>query len=445
VNRLAEFHRDAARRLEHDDPELFTLLDRELGRQQQTLAMVAACGTAPPPVLACAGSALTNVTAEGYPGARFHAGCTVADDVERLAVDRARALFGAEYANVQPHSGSSANLAVLFSLLSPGDTVLGMDLDAGGHLTHGSAASVTGRYFTTVGYGVDASGRIDYHDVADLARRHRPRLIVCGASSYPGTIDFARFRAIADEVGAWLLADISHIAGLVAVGEHPSPVDHAHVTTTSTYKQLYGPRGGLILSGRDASGPGRDGRGTLAATLQRGVFPLSQGTPDLAAVAAKAHALAAAATPGFRALLRLVREDAAALATALTERGQSVIGGGTDNHLVLLDVGAKGYTGVVVERALEECGIVVNKNRIVGDTRPPRITSGVRLGTNTLALRGMGPAEMARCADLYCEAVAQVEPLDEVRYRLDPAVRDALRAQVADLCGAFPLPAYPLA
>ncbi|WP_283138055.1 serine hydroxymethyltransferase [Rhizohabitans arisaemae] len=442
MTRLAEFHRRATEELSAEDPDLFLLLEREMSRQRSTLAMVAACSTAPPSVLACAGSALANVTTEGYPGGRFHAGCDVVDAVERLAVTRAREAFGASYANVQPHSGSSANLAVLFSLLRPGDTVLGMDLDAGGHLTHGSPASVVGRYFTAVGYGVGPDGHVNLHEVAELARRHRPKMIICGASSYPRVVDFAGFRRIADEVGCWLMADISHVAGLVVAGEHPSPVPHAHVTTTSTYKQLYGPRGGLILSGPDADRPGPGTNATLAGTLQRAVFPRAQGTPDLAAVAAKARAFAALATPGFRALARRVRLDAAALAVELQDRGQNLITGGTDNHLVMIDVGAKGYTGVVIEQALEECGIIVNKNRIVGDRKSARVTSGIRLGTNTLALRGMEPADMAVCAELYCQAVGAVDQLDDVNYRLDPVTRDEIRVTVNGLCETFPLPGY---
>jgi glycine hydroxymethyltransferase len=442
VTLLANFHRHAAERLADEDPDLCRLLEREMHRQADTLAMVAASSTAPPSVLACAGSALTNVTTEGYPGARFHAGCEVVDDVETLAAARACEIFGASYANVQPHSGSSANLAVLFTLMKPSDTLLGMHLDAGGHLTHGSPASLTGQCFRPVCYGVGPDGLIDYDEVAQLARTHRPRVIVCGASSYPRVIDFARFREIADSVGAWLLADISHIAGLVVAGEHPSPVGLAHVTTTSTYKQLYGPRGGLILAGPDAYRPGPDGRTTLAAALQRAIFPRAQGTPDLAAVAAKARALAALGTPQFRAVARRVRLDAHQLAAELADRGQALVTGGTDNHLVLIDVGTKGYTGVVIERALEECGITVNKNRIPGDTKSARVTSGIRLGTNTLALRGLEPGDMGRCADLFCQVVSAVEPLDDMGYRLDPRVRTSVRAAVAGLCREFPLPGY---
>lgn len=262
---------------EHDQ-ELYGLLEREQLRQHETLAMVAAASVADPSVLVCEASAAGNVTTEGYPGARYHAGCDVVDAVERLAVDRAKAAFGARYANVQPHSGSTANQVVLCSLLDPGDTVLGMGLKAGGHLTHGAAASMSGRFFTPVRYGLDGDGLIDYDAMAELARRHRPRLIFCGASAYPRAIDFGRFREVADEVGAYLVADISHIAGLVATGQHPSPVDVAHVTTTSTYKQLYGPRGGLILLGRDAETPTASGK-PLAAAIQDAVFPYLQGTP----------------------------------------------------------------------------------------------------------------------------------------------------------------------
>lgn len=443
MNILAETARRGAERLRADDPALFALLAREQQRQAETLTMVAASSTADPSVLACAGSAAANTTTEGYPGARFHAGCQVVDEIERLAVERARAAFGARYANVQPHSGTSANQAVMFALLQPGDTILGMELDAGGHLSHGSRPSVSGRYFHALGYGVDGDGRIDYEQARALALAHRPRLIVCGASAYPRTVDFARFRAIADEAGALLLADISHVAGLVAAGEHPSPIDHAHVTTTSTYKQLYGPRGGLILMGRDAASPAPHARGTLAEAAQRAVFPFFQGTPDLAGVAAKARALALVATPEFRALARRITAGARVLADELAARGWRVLTGGTDNHIVLFDVGARGLSGVVAERALECCGIVVNKNRIPGDTRPATVTSGVRLGTNSLALRGMGPDEMPACAALVDTVLTAVAPRGERDFELDPAVRERVAGAVRALCALHPLPAYP--
>jgi glycine hydroxymethyltransferase len=441
---VAETAHRGVERLRAEDPALYGLLRREQRRQQGTLMMVAAGSVADPSVLACGGSAAVNTTTEGYPGARYHAGCEVVDEVERLAVERAKAAFGAAYANVQPHSGTSANQVVMFGALQPGDAVLGLDLDAGGHLSHGAKASVSSRYFRALAYGVDAEGRIDYDVVRRLALEHRPRLIVCGASAYPRTIDFARFRQIADEAGSLLLADISHIAGLVAAGEHPSPTDHAHFTTTSTYKQLYGPRGGLILMGRDAGAPSPDGRGTLSDLVQRSVFPFFQGTPDLASVAAKARALGMVGTPEFRALARRIVTSARALAASLSARGYRLVTGGTDNHIVLIDVLERGMTGFVAERALEECGIVVNKNRLLHDAKSAVITSGVRLGTNGLAARGMGPSEMPVCAHLLDEVLAGVTVLGDREYRLDPGVRARVRGTVRELCERWPIPGYPL-
>jgi glycine hydroxymethyltransferase len=315
-----------------------------------------------------------------------------------------------------------------------------MDLDAGGHLTHGSKASVVGQYFNAVGYGVTDDGLLDYEEVERLAREHRPRLIICGASAYPRTVDFARFRAIADEVGAVVLADISHVSGLVAAGAHPSPVDHAHFTTTSTYKQLYGPRGGLILSGQDADEllPGRDV--TAADLAQRGVFPFFQGTPDLSAIAAKARALAIVATPEFAALAGRIVETAAALAARLDERGYPVVTGGTDTHMVLTNVAPLGLTGLVAERALGRCNIVVNKNRLPGDRHSAFVTSGVRFGTNSLALRGLEPADMDECAELIDAVLLAVESRGERRFALAEDVYTAVRARVAEICRRFPVP-----
>ncbi|MEU3574453.1 serine hydroxymethyltransferase [Kitasatospora sp. NPDC036755] len=437
---LAAHARLGAHRLAAADPLLADLLEREHVRQNETLAMVAASSSADPSVLACAGASISNVTTEGYPGARYHAGCELVDEVERLAVERARALFGARYANVQPHSGSTANQIVLCTLMKPGGTLLGMELSAGGHLTHGSPASVSGRFFDAVGYGTDADGMLDYEQVAELARLHRPKVIVCGASAYPRTVDFARFRRIADEVGAFLLADISHIAGLVAAGLHPSPVDHAHATTTSTYKQLYGPRGGLILLGRDADLPLPGSRRTLARAIAHGTFPFLQGTPDLGAVAAKARAFDIAAQPEFRALAQRVVSGARELAEAFAGLGHTLVTGGTDNHMVLLDVGRRGLTGAIAESALADCGIVVNRNRIPGDPHGPRVTSGIRFGTNTLALRGMGEAELRRCAALVDRVLTSVVARDETGFVLDPGVRSEVRDEVARLCREFPLP-----
>ncbi len=444
TSRIAETHRQGIERLAGEDPQLFDLLRREERRQNEVLAMVAASSVADPSVLVCKATATNNVTTEGYPGARFHAGCEVVDEIERLAIERARQAFGARYANVQPHSGSSANAVVIFSLLRPGDTLLGMRLDAGGHLTHGAKASIVGQYFDAVGYGVDARGYIDYQEVEELARRHRPKLIICGASSYPRTIDFRRFRRIADQVGASVLADVSHISGLIAAGQHPSPIDHAHFTTTSTYKQLYGPRGGLILSGRDAHEPlpGKDV--TPARLVQRAVFPFFQGTPDLSVIAAKARALALVATAEFTALARRIVETASALAACLGDRGYRVISGGTDNHIVLIDVTPRGLTGLVAERALERCRIVVNRNRIPGDRYSALITGGLRLGTNSLALRGMGARGVAACAELIDEVLGAVEPRGKRKFELGEGLADAVRARVIELCRRYPLPDAPV-
>ncbi|MER5220662.1 serine hydroxymethyltransferase [Streptomyces flaveus] len=428
----------AAARLRQTDAALYDLLNRETARQNNTLMMVAASSVADPSVLACGGSALGNLTAEGYPGARYHAGCEVADEIERLAIERARAAFGAQDAIVQPHSGSSANLAVLTALLSPGDTLLGLDLDCGGHLTHGSPASVSGRYYNAKGYRLTREGLLDYDRIRELALSHRPKLIVCGASAYPRTIDFARFREIADEANAYLLADISHIAGLVAAGLHPSPIDHAHITTTSTYKQLYGPRGGLILLGRDARRAG-PARGTLAGTMRRAVFPFTQGTPDLASVAAKARALDYVAGPDFAELAKRLADGAQAIAERLSERGLRLVTGGTDTHMVLLDLRGTGLTGDIAEEALESCGVIVNRNRVPGDTTPVRTTAGLRLGSNTLAARGMDRSAAAECADLVADVLDGLRAGSGV---LPVTVRAAARARVAELCGRYPLPGY---
>lgn len=429
--------------LGRDDPQLAALIEDEHRRQDESLMLVAAASPAPLSVLACEGTALSNVTTEGYPGRRFHAGCEIVDRIERLAVERVRAAFGARYANVQPHSGSLANHVLLFRLLEPGDTLLGMGLAQGGHLTHGSKPSVTGRYFRAVSYGVDASGRIDEDEVAALARRHRPRLVFCGASAYSRQIDFGRFRDIADEVGAFLVADISHVAGLVACGRHPSPIDQAHFTTTSTYKQLWGPRGGLIMMGRDADAAAPRGPGTLADLVERAVFPYFQGTPDLGAVAAKAHAFELVRSPDFRGWTGRILECARALARHFQDAGYDLVGGGTDNHTVLLDLRSRGLTGVVAERALESCGLIVNRNLVPGDETPARVTSGLRLGTNTVAFRGLGAPEMAECASLIRRVLEGLRTLGEQDFTLDEALRAGVEDEVRDLCRRFPLPEYP--
>lgn len=427
--------RQATRGLEslsEQDPELFEALAREQDRQLSRLMMVASASVVDPSVLACQASAAVNVTAEGYPGRRYHAGCAEIDVIESLAIARAQAAFGARYANVQPHSATTANQIVMFSLLEPGDTLLGMALESGGHLTHGSPASYSGSCFRALGYGLDSDGYIDLTQVRDLARRERPRLIICGATAYSRSIDFASFRAIADEIGAHLLADISHVAGLVVAGLHPSPIDHAHVTTTCTHKQLFGPRGGLILAGRDHDRPLASGK-TLADCFQRAVFPFFQGAPVLNAIAAKARALAIAMTPDFHAMARRIVDDAAALAGALMNLGYRVVSGGTDNHIVLLDLTELDITGLAAERALEECHIVVNKNRIPGDRRSPFVTSGIRIGTNALARWGLTPGDMSRCAGLVHKVLADIRGGAE----LSDSTRAQVRGEVAEICARF--------
>ncbi len=437
---LAQLAQRGIDRLAAEDPTLCALLAQEQRRQADVLTMVAASSFADPSVLICEGMATTNVTTEGYPGARFHAGCEIVDKIERLAIERAKTAFRARYANVQPHSGTSANGAVIFGLLEPGDTLLGMDLDCGGHLTHGSKASVTGQYFNSVAYGLNQDGLIDYDQVHELAVRYEPKLMICGASAYPRVIDFERFREIADDVGAYLLADISHSAGLVVADQHPSPIDHAHFTTTSTYKQLYGPRGGLILMGNDVDAPAPDGKRTLSGLMQRAIFPFFQGTPNLSAIAAKARALAMVATPAFEELAARIVADARALADAFGGRGYRVLTGGTDNHMVLIDVLARGMTGIVAERAMEACGIIINKNRIPGDAKSATITSGIRLGTNSLALRGMGPEMMSQCADVADRVLCAVTTHGDREFELDPEQRLFVQEEVRRLCREFPIP-----
>ena len=440
---LNAFFQTGHDQLAAEDPTLFTLLERELDRQSHVLAMVASSSIAHPSVLICEGTPVANVTAEGFPAKRYHAGCGIVDEIENLAVERAKAAFKAQYANVQPHAGTTANQIVMFSMLNAGDTILGLDLEAGGHLSHGSTASVSGNYFRAMSYGLDENGFIDYEQVAALAQQHRPKMMICGSSAYPRTIDFPRFRSIADTVGAYLLADISHIAGLVVGGAHPSPIDHAHFTTTSTYKQLLGPRGGLILMGRDHDSLMPDGKRTLAQMMQRAVFPYFQGTPNLSAIAAKAAAFARITTPEFSNLTAQIVRNAQAIADVLRQAGYRLITGGTENHLVLFDVLERGVTGYVAEKALEACDIIVNKNTIPNDRKSPMVTSGLRLGTNSLAIRGMGENEMHECADLIDTVIRAVRPIDDRKYDLPAAVQTSVQASVHELCRRFPIPRYP--
>ena len=401
------------------DPALAAAVERERARGRDQLPCIASENVAPPAVRWLTGSVFTDKYAEGYPGHRYYGGCEHADEVEQLAIDRARALFGAEHANVQPHAGSQANMAVYWGALEPGDTLLAMDLDHGGHLSHGAPVNFSGRLYRVVPYGVlRETGRIDYDAVAALAAQHRPRMIVCGASAYPRAIDFARLGAIAREVGALLLADMAHIAGLVAAGVHESPVPHADFVTSTTHKTLRGPRGGLALC-----------RGAHARALDRAVFPGLQGGPLVHAIAAKAWCFGQAATSEFRALQQRTVANARVLAGQLAERGHRLVSGGTDNHLMLVDVTAVRATGATAEAACMRAGIVLNKNKIPFDTRPARDPSGVRIGTPALTARGMGLSEMRQVAEWIDEAI---------RHRDDAAHLDALRARVVDLARAFP-------
>lgn len=407
--------------LRSTDPEIAGLIEKEAQRQASVLRMIPSENYASPAVLAATGSILSNKYSEGYPGKRYYQGQENIDAVEELAVSRAKKLFGAEHANVQPYSGSPANMAVYLGLLGKSGRVLGMDLAAGGHLTHGAKASFSGTFYEVVSYGLSReSGRIDYAQARRLAKEFKPQMIFCGASSYPRTIDFAAFAEIAAEVGARLVADISHISGLCFTGQHPAPFPHADVVTSTTHKLLRGPRGGMILC-----------RQELAAAIDKAVFPGLQGGPHNHVTAAIAVALKEAASPDYTEYCRKVVANCRALAEGLLERGFTLVTGGTDNHLVLIDAGASGLTGKALASGLERAGIVANANKIPFDPRPAHDPSGVRLGTPALTTRGMGVAEMDLVAGLVRQAAINLE---------DPAALDNLRQLVADLCADFPAP-----
>jgi len=408
------------RSLERVDPKIARAIQDEQGRQEDGLELIASENFVSPAVLEATGSVLTNKYAEGYPGRRYYGGCEYVDVAERLAVQRAKKLFGAEHANVQPHSGSQANMAVYFSVLEPGDTLMGMDLSSGGHLTHGHPLSYSGRDFKVVAYGVDKETEtLDYDEVARTAMEHRPKLIVCGASAYSRVIDFERFRQIADDCGALLMADMAHIAGLVAAGVHPSPVPHCQFVTTTTHKTLRGPRGGLVLCTSEH-----------AKAINRAVFPGLQGGPLMHVIAAKAVALKIAAGEKFRDYQRRTVDNAGHLAQALVGHGYRIVSGGTDNHVLMIDVGAAGLTGQLSEGALERAGITVNKNTIPYDPQPPMVASGIRIGTPAVTTRGMGAAEMDRVATLISAVLSAPE---------DESVLAQTKADVAALCADFPL------
>jgi len=414
--------------LAHDDPEVGTLVDRERERQRTTLSLIASENTAAASVHEALGSVFDNKTAEGYPGRRYHRGAAVADELETLAIERAKALFGAGHANVQVHAGVNANLAVYQAVLRPGDPVIALDLSHGGHLSHGASASFTSRILDVRHYGVrPETERIDLDDVRALALEHRPRMIVTGGSSYPREIDYAGFRAVADEVGAYLHVDLAHIAGLVAAGVMPSPVPHADFVAFTTYKTLNGPHGGIVLC-----------RAEHARALDRAVFPGTQGAPSFAAIAAKAVALHLATTTAFREIQARTGRDARAMADGLAGRGYRIVTGGTDTHQVLVDLRPKGLTGDVAETALEAAGLLVNRNVIPFDPASTMVTSGIRIGTSGLAVRGMAEPEMGILVDLIDRILERV-PKDGFAPDGDGAVPPKILAEVARLCGAFPL------
>ena len=377
------------------DPEVAAAIAQENDRQQSHLELIASENIVSKAVMAAMGSQLTNKYAEGYPGKRYYGGCEYVDIVETLAIERAKKLFGCTYANVQPHSGAQANFAVFFALVKPGDTVMGMSLDAGGHLTHGSKVNVSGTYFNIVPYGVNDEGYIDYDEVLKIAKEAKPKLIVAGASAYPRTIDFKKFREIADEVGAYLMVDMAHIAGLVAGGQHMSPILYAHVTTTTTHKTLRGPRGGLILSSEEFA---------TEHKLNKAIFPGIQGGPLMHVIAGKAVCFKEALDPSFKEYAKNIVDNASALANGLTSRGFDLVSGGTDNHLMLVDLRSKNITGKEFEIALDAANITCNKNAIPNDPQKPGITSGVRIGTPAITTRGLNTDDM----DLVAQAMTLI-------------------------------------
>lgn len=400
------------------DPELYEGMENELSRQRGNIELIASENIVSPAVLAAMGTHLTNKYAEGYPGKRYYGGCEFVDVVEQLAIDRAKKLFGADHANVQPHSGANANLAVYFGLLKPGDTILGMNLAHGGHLTHGSPVNMSGAYFNIVPYGVAReTGKIDYDELERIAIECKPKLIVAGASAYPRAIDFKKFRVIADKVGAILMVDMAHIAGLVAGGQHENPCKWADIVTTTTHKTLRGPRGGMILCKEE-----------YAKAIDKAIFPGTQGGPLEHVIAAKAVALKEAMEPSFKAYAEQVVKNAKVMADTLTSRGIDLVSGGTDNHLMLLDLTAKGLTGKEIEKLLDLAHITVNKNAVPFDTQKPFVTSGIRVGTPAVTSRGMKEAEMVTIANCIADIIDGGE-----------SAIPSVSAIISELCEQYPL------
>jgi glycine hydroxymethyltransferase len=426
AGRAAERDRFFEASLDRADRDIHDAITAELGRQKHQIELIASENIVSRAVLEAQGSVLTNKYAEGYPGRRYYGGCEFVDEVERIAIERAKRLFDCSFVNVQPHSGANANQAVFFALLQPGDKFLGMDLACGGHLTHGSPVNISGKWFNPVAYGVREDDHlIDYDQVAEIARRERPKLILAGASAYSRQIDFKRFREIADEVGAILMVDMAHYAGLVAGGVYPSPLPHAHVVTTTTHKTLRGPRGGMILSNSEEIGK----------KINSAVFPGLQGGPLMHVIAAKAVSFGEALQPEFKLYAKRTLENARALADRLIQNGLAVVSGGTDSHLMLVDMRPKRTTGKAAEQSLERALITCNKNGVPFDTEKPMITSGVRLGSPACTTRGFGPAEFQQVADLICEVVDGLSKSNGD----NTAVETAVAAKVEALTARFPI------
>ncbi|EMB3548267.1 serine hydroxymethyltransferase [Escherichia coli] len=404
------------------DAELWQAMEQEKVRQEEHIELIASENYTSPRVMQAQGSQLTNKYAEGYPGKRYYGGCEYVDIVEQLAIDRAKELFGADYANVQPHSGSQANFAVYTALLEPGDTVLGMNLAHGGHLTHGSPVNFSGKLYNIVPYGIDASGHIDYADLEKQAKEHKPKMIIGGFSAYSGVVDWAKMREIADSIGAYLFVDMAHVAGLVAAGVYPNPVPHAHVVTTTTHKTLAGPRGGLILA--------KGGSEELYKKLNSAVFPGGQGGPLMHVIAGKAVALKEAMEPEFKTYQQQVAKNAKAMVEVFLERGYKVVSGGTDNHLFLVDLVDKNLTGKEADAALGRANITVNKNSVPNDPKSPFVTSGIRVGTPAITRRGFKEAEAKELAGWMCDV------LDSIN---DEAVIERIKGQVLDICARYPV------
>ncbi|EEQ6091897.1 serine hydroxymethyltransferase [Escherichia coli] len=404
------------------DAELWQAMEQEKVRQEEHIELIASENYTSPRVMQAQGSQLTNKYAEGYPGKRYYGGCEYVDIVEQLAIDRAKELFGADYANVQPHSGSQANFAVYTALLEPGDTVLGMNLAHGGHLTHGSPVNFSGKLYNIVPYGIDATGHIDYADLEKQAKEHKPKMIIGGFSAYSGVVDWAKMREIADSIGAYLFVDMAHVAGLVAAGVYPNPVPHAHVVTTTTHKTLAGPRGGLILA--------KGGSEELYKKLNSAVFPGGQGGPLMHVIAGKAIALKEAMEPEFKTYQQQVAKNAKAMVEVFLERGYKVVSGGTDNHLFLVDLVDKNLTGKEADAALGRANITVNKNSVPNDPKSPFVTSGIRVGTPAITRRGFKEAEAKELAGWMCDV------LDSIN---DEAVIERIKGKVLDICARYPV------